>query len=186
MTDSEIIALYWRRDESAIAATDAAYGGYCYCVAERILSSREDSEECVNDTWYRTWESIPPQKPNCLRAFLAKITRHLALDRYRLGMAQKRGGGEVALALDELAECVPAKGSPEESLLAGELEALINRFLASLPERERSVFLRRYFYVEPLKDIAGRYGLSLSNAKAILSRTRRKLRAFLKQEGYGL
>ena len=186
MKDSQIVELYWNRDERAIRETSTRYGRYCYAIADNILHDPEDAEECVNDTWYRTWESIPPQKPNCLRAFLAKITRHLALDRYRLGMAQKRGGGEVALALDELAECVPAKGSPEDSLLAGELEALINRFLASLPERERSVFLRRYFYVEPLKDIAGRYGLSLSNAKAILSRTRRKLRAFLKQEGYGL
>ena len=179
MTDTEIIALYWRRDERAISETDAAHGGYCRALASRLLASRDDGEECVNDTWLRAWNTMPPEWPEFLRAFLAKITRRLACDRLRRARAQKRGGGAAELALEELAECIPAPGGPEQSLMARELRLDINRFLASLGERERDVFLRRYFYCDEPAEIALRYGLRRGNVNTILCRTRAKLRCAL-------
>ena len=184
MTDSEIIALYWRRDESAIAATDAAYGGYCYCVAERILSSREDSEECVNDTWLAAWNRMPPHRPNLLRIFLAKITRSIAFNRYKAGHARRRGGGQIELVLDELAECLEGESCAEEFALARELGEFIRRFVRSLPTRDGDIFARRYFFTEPIKTIAARYHLSENNTMVILSRVRTKLREELKKEGF--
>lgn len=183
MTDREIVDRYWRRDEGAIAATAEKYGGYCLTVANNILNHSLDAEECVNDTWLRTWQALPPQKPERLRPFLAKITRNLAFDRFRSGKAAKRGGGELPLVLEELGECCGG-GGVEEELQAAELQAFVNRFLRALPGRERSVFLRRYFFAEPLAAIAARYGLKESHARVILHRTRAKLRAYLEQEGF--
>ena len=184
MTDTEIIELYWQRDEEAIVQTDMRYGPCCFSLAQRIRDCREDSHECVNDTWYRTWRSIPPQRPSYFRAFLAKITRRLALDRLRRSRAQRRGGGELALALEELGECAGSAPSPEDAAISSELSELINCFLGSLNERERGIFLRRYFYVETPEQIAERYGLKRGNVSTILSRTRSKLKSFLESEGY--
>lgn len=184
MTDAEILALYWRRDEAALAATREKYGAYCHAVADNILSSHEDAEECVSDALWRAWNAIPPQRPAYLRAFLAKITRNLALNRYKARAAEKRGGGELPAVLEELADCLPAKADVESEVQAKELTAGVNHFLRTLPPRECDVFLRRYFYVEPVADIARRYALRESHVLVLLSRTRNKLRRYLRQEGY--
>lgn len=184
MEDAGIIALYWNRDEEAIRETDARYGPYCRTVARRILSDPEDVEECVSDTWMRAWNSIPPQRPGKLRAFLAKITRNLSLDRLRVRGRAKRGGGELTQALEELGECVAAPGGVEEELQRKELETAIHSFLSSLPRRDRGIFLRRYFFVEPVQDIAARYDMGENAVSAVLSRTRKKLRTQLEKEGW--
>ena len=184
MSDEQIVTLYFQRNETAIRATRDRYGPYCHSIADRILGSAEDAQECVNDTWLRAWNSIPPQRPRVLRSFLAKITRNLAFDRFKREHTRKRGSGEIQLALDELAECVAANSDVESEVLSEELKRYIDRFLRELPEQKRNVFLRRYFYVEPTSAIAKRYGLKESNVLMILSRTRSELKQHLKKEGY--
>jgi len=184
MSDEQIIELYQQRNETAISATNDTYGTYCYSIANRILRNIEDSWECVNDTWFRAWNSIPPQYPRCFRIFLAKITRNLALDRFKREHAHKRGSGEIQLALDELDECVAAKSDVEAEVFSEELKRCINSFLQGLPEQKRDVFLRRYFYVESAGAIAKRYGLKESNVLMILSRTRKELKNYLEKEGF--
>lgn len=184
MEDSEIIALYWQRSPDAVSETDKKYGAYCFAIAENILHNAEDAEECVNDTWLRVWNAMPPQRPNVLRLFLARITRNLAFDRFRARSAEKQGGGEMALVLDELAECLGGGTSTEAAFEAGELREYIQRFVRALPERDGNVMARRYFFAEPVADIAKRYGLSENNVTVILSRTRKKLKAHLLKEGY--
>lgn len=184
MSDEQIVALYFQRDETAIRATNDRYGPYCRSIANRILDNAEDAQECVNDTWLRAWNSIPPQRPRVLRSFLAKITRNLAFDRFKREHTRKRGSGEIQLALDELEECVAARSDVESEVLTEELKRCIGRFLRELPEQKRNVFLRRYFYVESTAAIAKRYGLKESNVLMILSRTRSELKQHLKKEGY--
>lgn len=183
MKDTEIIDLYWQRNERAIAETQAAYGKYCYSIAYRILSSREDSDECVNDTWFRAWKAIPPKYPDRFALFLGTITRNLSFDKWKRKNAGKRGNGDMMVALDELAECVPSSSNTEDAVAAAELERLINAFLHTLPERECNVFLRRYWYVEEYEAIARRYQMNLNTVKTSLFRTRSKLKAYLEQEG---
>ena len=134
MEDSAIIDLYWAREERALSETDAKYGGYCRSIAHNILKNREDSEECVSDTWLHAWNAMPPQRPSILSSFLGRITRNLSFDRCRRQNAEKRGGGSLPLALDELSECVPAPGRVEQALEARELAEAIDRFLRTLPE----------------------------------------------------
>lgn len=184
MKDSQIIALYWNRSEHAITATNQKYGSYCFAIAEHILKDQQDSEECVNDTWLQAWNAIPPHKPGRLRSFLAKITRNLALNRLKARKAEKRGGGEISLVLEELAECLADAKDTETEVAAKELADCINQFVHTLSERDCNIFLRRYFYVESVAEIAGKYGLKESNVLMILSRTRKKLKKHLKQEGY--
>ena len=184
MEDDQIIELYWQRNADAISETAGKYGAYCLAIAENILHSTEDSEECVNDTWLRAWNAIPPQRPAVLRIFLAKITRNLAFNRFNARNAEKRGGGEIALVLDELGECLGGGADAEAAFEAKELRRCVQHFVRSLPEREGNVLVRRYFFAEPVADIAKRYGLSENNVTVILSRTRKKLRAYLLKEGY--
>ncbi|HOD02567.1 MAG: RNA polymerase factor sigma-70 [Firmicutes bacterium ADurb.Bin300] len=184
MDDADIVELYWQRDESAIRETETKYGQYCFSIAFNILSDTEDSKECVNDTWFRAWNAIPPSRPDRLRIFLAKITRNLSFDKYRLKAANKRGGGEITLALEELGECVSSALDVEFEFYEQELVKSLNGFLYALPKRESNIFLRRYFYVESIFEIARRYGLKESNITVILSRTRQKLRLHLRKEGY--
>ena len=186
MEDTAILDLYFARNELAIVETDRKYGSYCYSVAERILGNHEDSEETVSDTFLHAWNAIPPQRPGLLRLFLAKITRNLAFTRWRSQTAEKRGGGETALVLEELAYCIPGGERPDDRLNGKELAAAIRAFLDTLPEREQDIFLRRYFYVEESDAIAARYGMKRSNVLRILSRTRVKLKTYLTQEGYDL
>lgn len=184
MEDLQIIQLYWQRDPAAIQESSEKYGSYCFAIAERILGDAEDAKECVNDTWLRAWQAIPPQKPRVLRLFLARITRNLAFDRYSARQTEKRGGRELALVLDELADCVGSGRDTAAAYEAKELGQAVQRFLETLPERERALMLRRYFFAEPVADIAKRYGLRAGNVSAILSRGRKKLRAHLEKEGY--
>lgn len=183
MKDAQILELYWGREERAIYETQKTYGNYCYSIAWNILYSREDSDECVNDTWLRAWNAIPPKRPNRLALFLGTITRNLSLDRWKERHAMKRGKGEMELALDELTECLPALHSTEDAVAAAELERLIDEFLHTLPQRECNIFLRRYWYVEEYADIARRYGMKLNTVKTSLFRTRAKLRDYLEKEG---
>jgi len=184
MTDDQIVALYWQKDEAALRESELKYGRYCRTLAERILRNAEDAAECVNDVYMRAWESIPPQRPQYLRAFLAKLTRNLAIDRFRAHTAGKRGGGETDAVLDELAEIIGSQDTAESTVTANELGAAVSRFLYSQPRREADVFVRRCFFADSPGEIAKRYGLSEGNVRVILSRTRRKLRAYLESEEY--
>lgn len=183
MEDTRIIELFWARSENAIAEADARHGKYCRAIAYNILQSREDTEECVNDTWMNAWEAMPPRRPSCLSAFLGKLTRNLALNRYRRRQAEKRGGGQLPLALEELGQCASAPDEMEGVEDRELITAVLNGFLASLSRRDRMVFVRRYWYFSSVAEIAGAYGLSQSNVKMILSRGREKLRKALEREG---
>lgn len=182
MEDNKIIELYWERSETAITETQNKYGRYCHYIAYNILYSNEDSEECVNDTYLRAWDSMPPHRPERLSAFLGKITRNLALDRYDRSRAQKRSSN-VEVALSELEECIPdVRGglSVADEIV---LRDAINGFLASLPVRTRKVFVRRYWYLSTVKDIACDLDMSESNVKVLLLRTRQRFKSYLEKEG---
>ena len=183
MEDACIIELFWARSERAISETDQKYGRYCRSIARNILSNEEDAEECVNDTWLGAWNSMPPHRPNVLSAFLGKLTRRISLNRWKAQHAQKRGGGETALALEELSEIVPAPGGVEEALEGKALSAAINSFLAELPETEREVFVCRYWFLASVAEISRRFHFSQSKTKSMLFRTREKLKRFLREEG---
>lgn len=183
MEDSQIVELYWRRDEAAIAQTQQIYGNYCRVIACNILQDPQDAEEVVNDTYSAAWNTIPPHRPEMLSTFLGKITRRLALKKRRELTAEKRGGGEVALAFDELEECVPVQGGPEPELETKELALHIDAFLASLSAPRRRVFLCRYWYFDSIGDICQRFGYSQSKVKMMLKRTRESLNDYLKKEG---
>lgn len=184
MNDSDIIELFLTRNERAIEETSTKYGSYCFTIANQILKNQEDSEECVNDTWLKIWNAIPPQHPARLSLFLAKITRNLSFDKYKAKTAQKRGGGEFQLVLEELEECLPSSSNVEHEYQAKELGRAMNQFLRSLPERDCGIFLRRYFYVEAVPQIAKKYQIKQGNVLLILSRTRKKLLQYLKQSDY--
>ena len=197
MEDETIIGLYNDRDEDAITQTDKKYGGYCQSIAYRICRSAEDAEECVNDTWLRAWNAMPDKRPQVLSPFLGRITRNCALSRVEARGRQKRGGGETALALDELAECVggvpggkgtagisgsvwDSEGSTEEGMV---LTACLNRFLQAMKAEDRKIFVQRYWYMYSVKEIAGNLGLGESKVKMTLRRQREKLKKVLEEEG---
>jgi len=186
MEDKCIIELYNRRDEKAITETSKKYGDYCFSIANNILANRQDSEECVNDTWLRTWNSIPPARPDSLKLFLAKITRNLSFNRYNERKAEKRGGGETVISLEEISELVSGVSDPTDELMEEELMRTVNTFLRKASKRDRGIFVCRYFYVEPVKRIAQKYGVSESNVHKILSRMRIRLKEHLEKEGYGV
>lgn len=184
MEDARIIDLYWQRDESAISETAAKYGKYLHSISYGILRNEEDAEECVSDTYAGAWQAMPPHRPSVLSAFLGKITRRISISLWRKRSAEKRGGGETALALDELEECVSGEGDAESEAELRELREKLNAFLRALSPTERQVFLRRYWYMDPVADIAGRFACSESRIRSMLYRTRKKLRAMLEEEGY--
>ncbi len=181
MDDNSIIALYNRRDEQAIAETDKKYGNYCLTIALNVLSIREDSEECVNDAYLKVWNVIPPTVPQCLKAFVGKITRNLAIDRYRANTRKKRS--ETTIALHELEDCIKSDFDISSELDMNALSNSINRFLRALPERDCNIFLCRYYFVYPIKEISKRYGIGENHLRTILSRTRQRLRDHLEKEG---
>ena len=183
MEDNKIIELYWQRDETAIKECQIKYGAYCGTIANNILCSAEDAEECVNDTWLRVWNVIPPEKPSRLSVFLGRITRNLAIDKYRKDNAQKYGGGQISLCLDELSECI-GEDNPIEDRIA--LKDILNTFLKSLPEKNRNIFLMRYWYLMPIGEIARRYDLSEGAVKMILQRIRQKQKVYFEKEGVGI
>lgn len=183
MEDVTIIGLYWSRDEAAIQECQLKYGSYCRTIANNILSSAEDVEECINDTWLRAWNAIPPARPGRLSVFLGKITRNLAIDKYRKDNAQKHGSGQTALCLDELSECIGER-SPIEDKVA--FRDLLNTFLSDLSEKHQSIFLMRYWYFLSNQEIAQRHGISEGAVKMTLQRIRKKLKVFLEKEGVGI
>lgn len=183
MDDSQIVALYWERNENAIDATAAKYGRYCYTIAYNILSNREDADESVNDTYLSAWERIPPHRPSVLSTFLGKITRRISLNRWRKQTRAKRGGGEMPLALEELSECIPSHTSTEMIVEQKELTQAINSFLESLPQTERDIFVSRYWFLASVKDICANFNFTESKIKSMLFRTREKLKNHLKKEG---
>lgn len=182
--DSQIIQLYLNRDSQAISASMNRYGSYCFSIANGILDNAQDAEECVNDTWLKAWNAIPPTTPTVLKVFFAKITRHLSFDRYRARKSLKRGGGNIPLVLEELAECIADESDVEGQVNAKELGQVINQFVASLSEREQNLFVRRYFFTDPIKVIADRYDLNENSVHVTLSRIRKRLRSHLSKEGY--
>ncbi len=180
MEDREIIRLLFKRSEGAISALSQKYGALCFQIADGILNDRQDAEECVNDAWLGAWNSIPPQTPDPLRAYICRIARNCALKRLRANSALKRGS-RFEVSLSELEDCIP--GSPlDEQLSAGELSAQINAFLAELSRDDRVMFVKRYWFAETITEIADGFGISESNASVRLSRIRGRLRKYLKSK----
>lgn len=186
MEDNQIIDLYWSRDEIAIAETGKKYGSYCRAIARNILHNEEDSDECVNDTYLSAWNALPPQRPNILSAFLGKITRNLAFDRYSFNHAQKRGGSEISVVLDEIAEIVSDKDDMEQLIDGKELAEAINTFLSQLPAEKRKMFVMRYWYTDSVSTIAAQLGIADNACSVRLSRVREQLKKYLTERGFEL
>jgi len=182
LEDAQIVQLYWDRDTSAISETDSKYGRYCSKIAINILQSTGDAEECVNDTYYKVWDTIPPQRPASFPPFLGKIVRNLALDRYRYHHAQKRNG-RMDVLLSELENCLPAADIAESALEAGIVTDVINEFLGGLNKQKRVIFVRRYWYSQSIREIAKAFDMSEGQVKSVLFRLRNGLRAALEKEG---
>lgn len=181
MEDEKIIELYWIRSEDAIRETDAAHGAKLHDLSYRIVQNREDAQECVNDTYLKAWNTIPPQRPNYFFAYLAKICRFLSFGRLDWNNAAKRSADVVQLTA-EMELCIPDRCQSWQRS-EQQIGDVLNRFLDSLPRRSRMIFLRRYWYADSIGEIARRYQMSQSSVKTQLHRTRSKLRAFLEQEG---
>ena len=186
MEDNQIVQLYFDRSEDAISQTAVKYGKYCHIIAYNILHNTEDCEECVNDTYLKAWQIIPPQRPLKLAAFLGKITRNLSIDVYRHYTAEKRGGSEMVIALDELGDCISSLVSANDHVNEIVLVDILNRFLASLSVEHRKIFMRRYWYVSSVKEIANEYGITESKVKMSLLRSRDQLKTVLEKEGIAL
>ena len=183
MDDGMIIDMYWNRNESAIEETNKKYGSYCFTIANNILNNKEDSDECVNDTWLRTWNVIPPKKPEKFKIFLGKITRNLSFDKYKSKHSSKRNC-EMLYILDELSECISGGNTTDKEVEMKLLSECINSFLKTISERDRAVFLKRYFYALTVTEIADKLNITPNNTSAILSRIRNKLREYLVKEGF--
>lgn len=183
MEDNKIIELYFERNEAALSETSEKYGKYLYKIAFNILSDAEDSEESVNDTYLNAWNTIPPEKPNILSAFLSKITRYISLNKFREKRAAKRGGGEIDLAYEEIEECIPAQNDVYDIIETKELAKIISDFLKKLPSTERRIFILRYYYLYSLADISEHFGFSQSKTASMLHRTRKKILSHLEKEG---
>ena len=182
MKDCEIVELYWRRDEEAIVATRNRYGPYLFRIALGILAGIPDSEECVNDTYLGAWNSMPPHRPAVLQTYLGKLTRRLAIDRYRKNSAQKRGGGQMEQSVEELNDCLPGRISLEQEVESRELTASLDRFLRTMSPEKRRVFLLRYWYALPIAEISTRMGFRETKTVNMLSRIRKSLKSHLEQE----
>lgn len=184
MQDKEIVALYWNRNEEAIRETAQKYGAYLMTIAWNVLSDTLDSEECVNDTYFRTWNSIPENRPESLSCFLARITRSLAVDQYRKKHAQKRYASEYTLSLEELGDVFASGSTPEQEFYAEALQDALNTFLHRLSPTARNVFIGRYFFFDPVKKIASYCGIAEGTVKSSLHRTRQALKDYLMKEGF--
>ena len=184
LEDEKIIKLYWDRNQTAITTSEEKYGAYCHQVAWNILRQTEDADECVNDTWLKSWEAMPPERPKVLKYFFSAITRNLSLDYYKKSHRMKRGGGQGEVALEELSECISNGQTPEDEVMAEQLGVAINQFLKAQKERERNVFIRRYYFMETANEIGEKYGLSERNVLMILSRIRKSLKTYLVAEGF--
>lgn len=183
MEDRQIVELYWQRSEQAVAETDRKYGRYCEAIAYAVCSDRQDAEECVNDTWLRAWNAMPDKRPTALGAFLGRITRNLAINLFERKNRQKRGGGQMTVALEELEDCIPGREDPQRQVELEELRQALGRFVAELNETEKVVFTARYWYLKSVEEIAGRMGFTQSRVKSLLFRLRRRLGRYLEEEG---
>lgn len=183
MNDEKIVDLYWERTETAIDETAKIYGNYLFTIANNILQNTEDAKECVNDTYLKAWNNIPPVRPAIFQAFLGKITRNLSLNKYKEQRAKKRGGGEADLIYSELEDCISSKNSVEGEYEKGLITKAINSFLISLRTENRVVFVRRYWYADSVRVIADRLQMSESKVKSMLFRTRKALKTYLENEG---
>lgn len=181
MTDKEIIALYFKRSENAIEQTDVKYGKLCHSISINILNDTRDSEECVNDTYLTLWNKIPPKEPNPFKAYICRIIKNLSLKKYEFNHAKKRNS-EYEASLDELEECVSDGTEASESVEFKELQMAIDMFLSELPEKKRILFLRRYWFLQPVKEIAKDYGITEKTASMRLSRLREKLQQYLQEK----
>ena len=185
MEDKQIVELYLARSETAISETEKKYGRYCHYIAYQILCNDEDAKEVVNDTYLKTWNTIPPQRPDPLKPYVGTISRQLALDEYKEQHAQKRGG-QVPLVLDELSECIPDNDGGMDIGESVALSDALTRFIWALPQRTRNIFVRRYFYMSTITEIAKDFSMKESNVTMHLLRTRKKLEQILKKEGFDL
>lgn len=183
MEDTHIVELYWSRSETAISETATKYEKYLFTISYGILSSAEDAEESVNDTYLDAWNSMPPHRPAFLSTFLGKITRRISIDRWRRRTAEKRGGGETALALHELEECVASRYTVEHEVEERELVQALDSFLAQCSACERDLFVCRYFFLLSIAELCEKYKYSPGKTKSMLHRTRKKLLAYLQKEG---
>lgn len=180
--DQRLVAMFENRNEQAIAETGKTYGGFCYSIAYRILQNEQDAEECVNDAMLRIWNAIPPAKPDSLRAFVITLTRRLALDQYDLHRAAKRGSGQAEVPLEPLSGSLTAGEDPASAAEQTLLREALGRFLSGLPKDTRLMFVERYWYMMPVREIAEVHGIGQSRVKMSLARTRRKLETFLREE----
>jgi RNA polymerase sigma-70 factor (ECF subfamily) len=183
MDDTMILELYQSRSESAIAETARKYGSYCLAIATNILKDRRDAEECVNDTYYKVWEAVPPQQPAVFSSFIGRITRNTSLDKYKARSRKKRAGNEFTLLLSELEDCIPSGSRVEDEVDEMLTAACIDNFLSGIDKESRVIFMRRYFYADSVKQVAERLAMSESKIKSNLFRTRNKLKAHLESEG---
>ena len=186
MEDKDIVQLYFARNEQAIVETSVKYGNYCMSIAMNILNNPEDAEESVNDTYLKTWNSIPPHKPNILSTFLGKIVRNISFNKYKANHAMKRGGNEISAILDEISEIVSNNESVEDEVIANELANAVNDFINTLSELKRHIFIRRYWYSDKISVIAHRCGSSENYIHVELNRIRKQLRNYLIERGYEL
>ncbi len=186
LSDPEIIKLYFDRNESAIEATDNKYGNYLFTIGYNILSDKWESEECMNDTFFRTWNRIPPEKPNILQAFLSKIMRDISIDCYRKKSADKRRASELALSLEELSDCIICDSSVEEDYAIKAMTEILNTYLKSLPKSERFIFICRYYYCDSVRHIANMLNTSAKTIYRRLERIRHELRFKFESEGVNI
>lgn len=182
MRDEEIVNLYWNRQEKAIEETDKKYGRYCNMISFNILQNNEEAKECVNDTYLKTWNNIPPQRPNILKVYIGKIARNLAINQYERKKAKKRDY-TLEIALEELNECISSNDNVEKELDYNELVKALNDFLSGLSKDKRKIFLERYWYLYSIKEISSKNKITESNTKIILLRVRKQLKDYLKEGG---
>jgi RNA polymerase sigma-70 factor (ECF subfamily) len=183
MDDTMILELYQNRSESAITETASKYGSYCLAIATNILKNRQDAEECVNDTYYKVWEAIPPEHPAVFSSFIGRITRNTSLDKYKTRKRKKRFGNEFGLLLSELEDCISSDRKVEDEVDEMLLSACVDNFLSGIDKESRVIFIRRYFYADSVKQVAERLVISESKVKSNLFRTRNRLKAHLESEG---
>lgn len=182
MTDEKIVELFWQRNEDAIRETSASYGRYLHYISYGILKDNEDAKETVNDVYLKAWNVIPPERPNPLKTFLGRMARQLSINRLEKKTAKKRKDDLYTLALEELSECICGENEDMGDLVA--LQDSLNRFLRSLPTVERRVFVRRYWYMHSVSQVASDFSMGESKVKSMLMRTRKKLKTHLEKEGF--
>ncbi len=180
MEDRQIIELYWNRDQQAVVESDSKYGAFCGVMARNILGSVQDAEECVNDTWHRAWDTIPPHRPGSLRAYFGRIVRNLSIDRWRRNRAQKRGEG-MELMLSELEDCLPGGNTPQQELENREITRTLEAWLKTLTGEERAIFLRRYWYGTGVTELAAQWGCTPNRMSQRLFKLRKELKVYLQE-----